>query len=67
MFGGVALSYLLVMTGTELRFGSVWGADIAGVGLLVVGGCVDVLASLRAAAAPQSLAEAAKDTGTSCS
>lgn len=55
------------MTGTELRFGSVRGADIAGVGLLVVGGCVDVLASLRAAAAPQSLAEAAKDTGTSCS
>jgi len=62
MFGGVARSYLFVITGTELRFGSVRGMDVAAdVLLVVVGGCEDVLAS------PQSLADACKDTGTSCS
>jgi len=29
MFGGVARSYLFVITGTELRFGSVRGTDTA--------------------------------------
>jgi len=62
MFGGVARSYLFVITGTELRFGSVRGTDVAAeVLLVVVGGWVDVFAS------PQSLADACKDTGTSCS